>query len=406
MDVKALTTRIVAGAWSALGPIDRVLVGCVSATLVSLVCDYRLGLAPVREVVHATPFSENAGRTVVFEQIVGWHAIVWLAAGAAMLASARYRRGMLSLPAVLLVAMALAIPAVTAATTGVDRLTLESLFGVALPLAAMVALALHPDVGERALRLGIWIIATCAGAVTLATVGKQLANGSLDRLGIVFFGPTTSTGPVLAALAVLTLMLLPSHRARRLAALCLVAILATGVALSQSRTAALALLAGLAIAATRERAVPRWSVVGGVAFALVLLTLAPRSLLSAAQSTSLKLESISHHWTLFLERPSFGYGVSKQALPAAGGADSSLLGIANGIGAYAVVAFLGTWCAALSGLPWRAMAFGGAVLAVYVTGWLGGGEILFQIPVTNLLPLALACGLARKLRASGTTAKP
>jgi hypothetical protein len=406
VDARALTTRILAGAWSALGPIDRVLVGCVSATLVSLVRDYRLGLAPVLEEVLATPFSENAGRAVVFEQLVGWHAIVWLAAGAAMLASARYRRGMLSLPAVLLVAMALAIPVVTAATTGVDRLTLESLFGIALPLAAMVALALHPDVGELALRLGIWIIAICAGALTLATVGKQLADGSLDRLGILFFGPTTSTGPVLAALVILVLMLLPAHRVGRLAALCLVVILAAGVALSQSRAAALALLAGLGIAATRERAMRRWFLLAGAALALVALMLAPRSLLSAAQSTSLKLESIRHHWTLFLERPSFGYGVSKQALPAAGGADSSLLGIANGIGAYAVVAFLGSWCAALSGLPWRAMAFGGAILAVYVVAWLGGGEILVQIPVTNLLPLALACGLARKLRESATTAKP
>ena len=127
---------------------------------------------------------------------------------------------MVSLPAALLLAVALAIPAVTAGNTRVDSLTLASFFGVGLPLASMVALVLHPGVSERALRAAVWIVAGSAGALTLATLGKQTLANSLDRLGILFFGPTTSTGPVLAALAVLVLMLLPSSGPAGLRAWC------------------------------------------------------------------------------------------------------------------------------------------------------------------------------------------
>jgi hypothetical protein len=388
--------RAVSSAWHALTPVDRVLIGCVLATPLSLVADYRVGLAPFRELVPATPFVENEGREVMFEQLIGWHALVWLIGGALVLLNPRFRRGMVSLPAGLMLAVAVAIPAVTAATARVDSLTLASFFGVGLPLASMVALGLHPAVSAKALRAGVWIVAGSAGALTLATLGKQTLSGSLDRLGIIFFGPTTSTGPVLAGLAVLVLMLLPRSRLGRAAGVVLFVFLLAGVAFSQSRTAALALLIGLSVAAARGRRESRWPFVVGGVFAVGLLTLAPRSLLSAAQSTSFKTEAISHHWRLFLERPSFGYGVSKQSLPAAGGADTVLLGIANGIGAYGAVAFVAAWCAALAGVPWRDLALGGAVLAVYLVGWFGGGEILFQIPITNMLPLALACGLSRR----------
>jgi hypothetical protein len=277
----------------------------------------------------------------------------------------------------------------------VDTLTLESFFGVGLPLASMVALVMHPGVSSTALRTAIWIVAGSAGALILGTLAKQLAANSLDRLGIIFFGPTTSTGPVLAALAVLVVMLMPAHRLGRAAAMALFVVLVAGLACTQSRTAAIALLVGLLIAAVRGGHVARLILVLGGLFALGLLTLAPRSLLSAVQSTSSKAQAISHHWRLFLERPSVGYGVSRESLPTAGGADTVLLGIANGIGAYAVVAFVAAWCAPLARAPWRDMALAGAVLAVYLVGWFGGGEILFQIPFTNFLPLALACSLSQ-----------
>ena len=389
--------------WQALTPVDRVLVGCVTLTLISLLADYRLDLAPATELVPATPFAENAGRQVFFEQVVGWHALIWIAGAAALLVLPRYRRGMVSLPAALMLAVALAIPVVTAATSEVDSLTLASLFGVGLPLAAMVAVCLHPAVTERALRAAVWIVAGSAGAVTLGTLAKQVLAGSLDRLGILFFGPTTSTGPVLAALAVLVLMLLPPRRPYRVAGMLLFVVLVAGAAFSQSRTAAVALLVGLLVAAVGARQVSRWTVVVAGGFALGLLALAPRSLLSATQSTGLKAESIAHHWRLFLERPSFGYGVSKESLPAAGGADTVLLGIANGIGAYGAVAFVAAWCTALVRATREGLALGGAVLAVYLVGWFGGGEILFQIPVTNMLPLALACGLAGRTRGASAT---
>jgi len=402
---RAAAERAISSTWHALSPVDRVLLGCVLATLVSLAADYRLGLAPVSELVPTTPFVENDGRETVFLQLIGWHALVWLIGGALVLLSPRHRSGMVSLPAGLLLVVAAAIPTVTAATTRVDSLTLASFFGVGLPLASMVALVLHPGVNPRALRAAVWIVAASAGAVTLGTVGKQIVEGSLDRLGIFFFGPTTSTGPVLASLAVLVVLLFPTGRPTRIAAAVLFIVLAVGVAFTQSRAAAVALLAGLCVAALRRRDVSKWTFVFGGLFALGLLTLAPRSLLSATQSTSFKVENIGHHWRLFLERPTFGYGVSKQSLPAAAGADNTLLAIANGLGAYGAAAFVAAWCAALAGVPWREMALGGAVLAVYIVGWFGGGEILFQIPVTNLLPLALACGLSRYARLRGGSAR-
>ncbi len=396
---KAESGAAVRAAWyeiRALTPIDRVLLGCVVFTLLALVADYRLGLAPVRELVHITPFVENGGRELAFEQLIGWHALVWLMGSALVLLYPGYRRGMVSLPAALLLVVAVAIPAITAVNARVDSLTLESFFGVGLPLAAMVALALHPGVSEKALRAAVWIVAGSAGALTLATLAREVLNNSLDRLGILFFGPTTSTGPVLAALAVLVLMLLPTGRRSRAAAIVLFVVLVAGLAFTQSRTAAVALLVGVSIAGVSRRNVSKWAFVIGGAFALGLLTLAPRSLFSAAQSTSFKAANIGHHWRLFLEHPSFGYGVSRESLPAAGGADNTLLAMANGIGGYCTAAFVLSWCVALGGVSRRWMAVGGAVLAVYATGWFGGGEILFQIPVTNLLPLALACGLSRQ----------
>jgi len=297
-----------------------------------------------------------------------------------------------------LLLIAVLIPVVTAATSKVDNLTLASTFGVVLPLAMMASLSLHPTVRASTLCIAAWLVASGAAALTIATLAKNAATQHLgDRLGLAFFGPTTSTGPVLAALAVMVLAILPTKRNARFFGMSVFVILVLGVAFTQSRGAAVALAAGLTVSLLLGAKAQRRAAFLGGAIAVALLLFAPRSLFTAAQATTFRGDSLSFHWHLFLQRPLLGYGVSKETLSAAAGAHNSLLAIANGIGGVGALLFLFTWLWPLSGASREWFAQGAAILTVLFVSWfLAGGEVLFQIPVTDMLPLVLACALSTR----------
>ena len=221
---------------------DRVLVAVVGGTLVGLLADFRLDAAPVSELIPVTQHAANAGREVHFEQLVGWHGTVWILGFLVLLRSRAHWRQLFTAPAILMMGVAVAIPIVSAATAEIDSLTVESLLGVGLPLACMTAVVLHPAVSRHALWISIWLLAATTGLLIAATVAKGALSGSIPRLGIAFFGPTTSTGPVLAALALMVLLGLPPKGRPRALGIALFIVLVAGVGLSQSRGSAVALL--------------------------------------------------------------------------------------------------------------------------------------------------------------------
>lgn len=391
--------------WRGWTPPERLLILATLATPLALIADERLHLSVWTVTLSFGSFLELGGAPIELVQQVGIHNLVWIGAAAASVALAP-RRELLRAPFVCALAVIALVLVSTLVGPGGDRLTAAALLGSLVPLAAIVLIVGHPDVGRAALWACVAILVAATASVLAATIAHQLLRGALDhRLGLAFFGPGTDSGPVCAYLAILVLAAPWPLAIRGPVSATLIA----GVVLSGTRGAILAAAAGLLVLALSRRSL-RWPlIVVAVAGILIFSVTTSRSIFGFSDaSNTLRRASVLQHWRLFLARPSLGYGISSGSILDVSQAQNTLLSVANAGGAYAAALFVAVF--AIPALRrTRGVAFeivGLAVLAAALVTWdTTGPEVLIQMPITNVLPIVLAGSLASAQALSLSTAR-
>jgi hypothetical protein len=298
---------------------------------------------------------------------------------------------------ILLVAVLSLVILSTALNGGVDDFAVLSLLSTFVPLIGLAVIFGSPSVRSSVL----WAcVALFVGAVTVVVAGTaawNLARGTLgERFDLYLMGPSTESGLVLASLLPLSLGVPVRSELRALST----GVLGGGILLTQTRGALLAAAIGVLVIALF---MPRWRIwavvavcVGVSAFTLI----SDRSLLTLNDTSNVgRQEELSRHARLLLERPSLGFGLSREGVGAVRAAHNTLLGLGNAAGVYAALIFVAAWVTPVVAALKRRLAdlttatAAGAMTAVLI-GWnTTGTELLIFVPPTNLVPLVLATAL-------------
>lgn len=392
-------------------PAKLALIGVVLTPL-TLLCDYRLGLGLVSDSVVYTPYAENGGLPVSYQQLFGITQALWLLLGLYAVSRRDLRSGFASLTCLCLAGLLVLVAVITEVLEGIDGYAVLALSSTLVPLTAMAGVLLHPEIRAAELRRLVLVFALAAAVVTAGTLAADVVRGSVgERFDLFLFGPPTDTGLVLA----MTLVLLAAASGPRLLVGAIGLVLLAGLVATQTRGALVMLLAAAFVVVLllphKRRALIAFVAAGLAVTVLAFLLLSKRSLLPTDESNDLRRAELDRHWQLFLSRPTFGYGLAEQSAPFSIAAHNAVLGIANAAGVGGALLWLVAWI----GPPVRALrrhlsllsVVSAAVVVGAFVGWFTTGtEILIYTPPTNLLPLLLAVALIGSSPPVTTAATP
>jgi hypothetical protein len=380
-------------------PVEVVALAATAATPVALFLDYRAHTDfAARSVIYA-PVGENAGRPATYEQIFGLTQALWIGAAIAVLALGGWRKFVDNAQLLFLVLALAVLVVATAAYEQVDSTTVLTLGATMVAYIAMMGVIRHVDVRLPTTRDLVTTACAAGAAIVVLTAAKHaLAHTLSQRLGVFAFGDGPETAVVLAPL----LVLVPAMRVPRYVKFGTAVCLGAGLVLTQTRGASIAaVVGGVVLAATqkgRHFRIGALTAIGAAAAAYAVL--ARRSFSFSDVATTYRRENLQYHWDLFVQRPSFGHGISETSIDAVRAAHNTLLSIADAGGAVLLTLWIAVWIVLpLTALLDRRRRFatasvGLAATAAVIVGWsTTGSEVLLYDPPTNLLPLMLAVAL-------------